>query len=67
MILVKSLMTQRDFIEWGWRIFFFVGFLVAIVGIFIRTRTADSFVFEQQKLHYSVLESPAKEVWRKCP
>ena len=66
-ILVKSLMTQQDFIDWGWRIFFFVGFLVAIVGIVIRTRTTDSFVFEQQKLHNAVLESPAREVWREMP
>ena len=48
-IFVKSLMTPEDFIAWGWRIFFFIGFLVAIVGLVIRTRTMDSFVFEQHK------------------
>ncbi len=48
-IFVKSLMTPEDFIAWGWRIFFVIGFLVAIVGLVIRTRTMDSFVFEQHK------------------
>jgi MFS family permease len=46
-ILVKSLMTLQDFVAWGRRIFFFVGFLVAIVGIVIRTCTKECFVFAQ--------------------
>lgn len=66
-ILVKSLMTPQAFVAWGWRIFFIVGFLVAIVGIVIRTRTEDSFVFEQQRLDNAVLESPATAVWREMP
>jgi MFS family permease len=66
-IFVKSLMTPEAFIAWGWRIFFFVGFLVAIVGILIRTRTEDSFVFEEHRAKSRVLESPAKEVWREMP
>src|SRR6202161_146001 len=48
-IFVKSLMTPADFTAWGWRILFVVGFLVAIVGLVIRTRTEESFVFEQHK------------------
>ena len=66
-IFVKSLMTPEDFIAWGWRIFFFVGFLVAIVGIVIRTRTMDSFVFEQHKAQGAILEHPASQVWREMP
>ncbi|MGB7034415.1 MAG: MFS transporter [Xanthobacteraceae bacterium] len=65
-ILVKSLMSPEDFIAWGWRIFFFIGFLVAIVGLIIRTRTMDSFVFEQHKAQM-VLKHPASQVWREMP
>ncbi|MFY9838392.1 MAG: MFS transporter, partial [Xanthobacteraceae bacterium] len=43
-IFVKSLMTAESFTNWGWRIFFIIGFLVAIVGLIIRTRTMESFV-----------------------
>lgn len=66
-IFVKSLMTPQDFVAWGWRIFFFVGFLVAIVGIVIRTRTEDSFVFERHKAQSAILEHPARQVWRDMP
>jgi MFS family permease len=34
-IFVKSLMSQEEFVAWGWRIFFFAGFVVAIAGIVI--------------------------------
>ena len=66
-IFVKSLMTPEDFVAWGWRIFFFVGFLVAIVGIIIRQSTEDSFVFEGHKARQAVLEQPARQVWRDMP
>src|SRR6185437_8417306 len=48
-IIVKLLMTPEAFTAWGWRIFFLIGFLVAIVGIVIRKKTEDSFVFEQHR------------------
>ena len=66
-IFVKSLMTPEDFTSWGWRIFFIVGFLVAIVGLIIRTRTMDSFVFEQHKAQTAILKYPASQVWREMP
>ncbi len=66
-IFVKSLMTPEHFTAWGWRIFFIVGFLVAIVGLVIRTRTMDSFVFEQHRAQTEVLKYPAAEVWRVMP
>src|ERR1700690_3629569 len=66
-ILVKLLMTPEHFVAWGWRILFVVGFLVAIVGLIIRTRTEDSFVFERHKAESKILEHPARQVWREMP
>jgi len=66
-ILVKSLMSPADFNAWGWRIFFIVGFLVAIVGLIIRTRTMDSFIFEQHKNQIAILQNPALQVWKEMP
>ena len=66
-ILVKSLMSQADFTDWGWRVLFVVGFLVAIVGLIIRMRTVDSFVFEQHRAKGAVLDHPANTVWREMP
>ena len=66
-ILVKSLTTPENFNDWGWRIFFVIGFLVAIVGLIIRTRTLDSFVFEQHKNQIAILQNPALQVWKEMP
>jgi MFS family permease len=66
-IIVKSLLTPEAYTAWGWRIFFVFGFLVAIVGILIRTRTPDSFVFERQRSQGAVLDHPAAQVWRDMP
>src|SRR5262249_39909176 len=66
-ILVKSLMTPESYAAWGWRIFFVVGFVVAIVGLVIRTRTEDSFVFEQHRAQSAILVQPARQVWRDMP
>jgi MFS family permease len=66
-LLTKSLMSPESFNAWGWRILFFIGFLVAIVGIFIRTRTEDSVVFERHKAQSDVLAQPAAQVWREMP
>jgi MFS family permease len=66
-IFVKSLMTPADFTAWGWRIFFVLGFLGAIVGLIIRTRTMDSFVFEQHKNQIAILQNPARQVWVDMP
>jgi MFS family permease len=66
-ILVKALMTPEEFNAWGWRIFFVLGFLGAIVGLIIRTRTMDSFVFEQHKNQIAILQNPALQVWKDMP
>jgi len=66
-ILVKALMTPAEFNAWGWRIFFVLGFLGAIVGLIIRTRTLDSFIFEQHKNQIAILQNPALQVWKEMP
>jgi len=66
-VFVKSTMTLENFTAWGWRILFVIGFLVAIVGLIIRTRTEDSFVFERHKKKRNILDHPARDVWREMP
>jgi MFS family permease len=66
-IFVRSLMTAEQYNAWGWRIFFFVGFLVAIVGLIIRMRTMDSFVFERHRAQAELLRYPSGQVWREMP
>jgi MFS family permease len=66
-IFVKSLMSEAAFTAWGWRIFFFIGCLVAIVGVIIRTRTEDSFLFDKLRNERHVLDFPAARVWKEMP
>jgi MFS family permease len=66
-IITKTMMTPEHFTAWGWRILFVIGFLVAIVGLIIRTRTEDSFVFTRHKAKSEILASPASQVWRDMP
>jgi len=60
-------MTPEHYNAWGWRIFFFVGFLVAVVGLIIRLRTMDSFVFERHRAQAELLRYPSAQVWREMP
>jgi MFS family permease len=66
-IVTKALMTPEAFVAWGWRLLFVIGFLVAIVGLIIRTRTVDSYLFEAHKTKGAVLDHPARDVWREMP
>ncbi len=66
-IIVRSSMSPADYLAWGWRVFFFIGFAVAIVGIVIRARSVDSFVFERFQKERHVLASPALQVWKEMP
>ncbi len=66
-IAVRASMAPAEFVAWGWRIFFFIGFAVAIVGIVIRARSVDSFVFEQFQSQRQVLSAPAAQVWKEMP
>ena len=66
-ILVKHAMSPQSFNAWGWRLFFYLGFLVAIVGILIRTQTMDSYIFERHKAQSAILEYPSWRVWREMP
>jgi MFS family permease len=60
---LRSQMSPADYASWGWRIFFFIGFLVAIVGIVIRKRTEESFVFTKYAAKTEKLDYPANRVW----
>ncbi len=66
-LAVRAMMTPEHFAAWGWRIFFIIGFLVAIVGVVIRRKTEESFVFERHRSATAVLAHPAWDVWREMP
>jgi MFS family permease len=66
-LLVHSLLSPQAYATWGWRLFFIVGFLVALVGIAIRSRTEDSALFEAYRAREGTLKLPASQVWKEMP
>lgn len=64
---IKASMSPEQFTDWGWRIFFYIGFAVAVVGVLIRNKTTDSFVFEKFKEQSVTYKNAAAQVWKEMP
>lgn len=45
--LMSAVTTERQFLEWGWRIPFLLSVVLIVVGVFVRTRVAESPAFEE--------------------
>ena len=51
----------------GWRILFYIGFIVAIVGVVIRLTLDDSKLFEDFKRERKIIKHPSLRVWAELP
>jgi MFS family permease len=60
-------MPRADFLSFGWRIAFYVGFIVAIIGAIIRYKLLESPLFQKALERREILKLPAvtvlKEKW----
>jgi MHS family proline/betaine transporter-like MFS transporter len=66
--LVASLcslsLSQEDFIAWGWRVPFYLGLFVGLIGLYIRRQLHESAEYQQlQKEMHSHPVSPLREVF----
>jgi metabolite-proton symporter len=43
---VSTSMTEAQFLDWGWRIPFLVSLLLVVIGIYVRSKVAESPVFK---------------------
>jgi len=57
------LLHNRNFQEWGWRIAFLFGALLAPVGYYLRTRVAETPVFVQAEARKAVASSPLRVIF----
>jgi MHS family proline/betaine transporter-like MFS transporter len=55
--------TTEVFQEWGWRIAFLFGALLAPVGYYLRTRVAETPVFQQAEARKKVASSPLRVIF----
>ncbi len=61
--LVASHLTHEALHQWGWRVPFLLGSLIALVGWYLRTRIPESPAFEQVRQAGALSAAPIREVF----
>jgi len=59
--LLFSLLPEQEMLTWGWRVPFVLGFILVILGLYIRLTVFESPIFEKQK---NVAKLPIVELFR---
>lgn len=67
LLALRQGMGEDAFISWGWRIPFFVGFLMALVGYLIRRTIDETPVFREAQAQAATVRMPLFEVFRTQP
>lgn len=60
-LLLTNVLTPEAYQSWGWRIPFLFGGVFSLVGLYIRSRIAESPVFESARAEQGVSRSPLRE------
>lgn len=63
--LLSASLARPAFMDWGWRVPFVIGALIAVVGLVIRYRLEDAPVFKQLKDSGGLEKTPANQVLKK--
>ena len=63
--LLKSTLSDEAFLDWGWRVPFYLSGLLIAVGLAIRIRIMETPLFTKLKEKNEVAEAPVVEVLRK--
>lgn len=67
LISLQGLVGEQAFIDWAWRIPFFIGFIMAILGYIIRRTIDETPVFKQAREDNQVVKTPLFTVFRQYP
>ncbi len=59
--LLTSMLSKETMIAWGWRLPFILGFILAPVGLYVRSRVSESPAFERTKQQQGVARNPFKD------
>ena len=62
--LVASSLTEEALHQWGWRVPFVVGGLIAVAGWYVRTGVPESPAFESIRLAGGLSATPIRDVFR---
>ena len=59
---IKAILSEEDFLDYGWRIPFIFGIFIMYVGFYIKKYTEETPVFEDIKKNHEIEKSPILEV-----
>ena len=62
--LIASSLTEEALHQWGWRIPFVMGGLIAVAGWYVRTSVPESPAFESSRLAGTLSATPIRDVFR---
>jgi len=62
--LFERLLSEEDFLDWGWRVPFYLSALLVVVGLLIRARIAETPLFRQLQQDDRLARAPVSEVVR---
>ncbi|MDB5451848.1 MAG: transporter [Caulobacteraceae bacterium] len=65
--LMASLQSEADFLAWGWRVPFLLSAVLIAVGVWVRTRVAESPAFEEIQREARTHSAPIIETVRNYP
>jgi MFS family permease len=67
--VLAVIVSPAAFIDWGWRIAFYLGALLVAIGLVIRVKIMESPMFQQLRARRAILKDPIiqviKKEWRK--
>ena len=59
--LLNALLDKEAMIAWGWRVPFVLGFLLAPIGFYLRSRVAESPAFDRAVAQHKTASSPVRD------
>lgn len=62
--LLTSLLPHEALISWGWRIAFILGLLIGIIGLYLRSRVAETPYFTRLEHGQDILRAPLLHLFR---
>ncbi|MHA7142133.1 MULTISPECIES: MFS transporter [unclassified Arthrobacter] len=64
LLLLRTVLTEDEFLAWGWRIPFLLSVVLIVVGYLIRRSVAESPVFKEMAQRKAESKAPLRELFR---
>ena len=66
MTFLSYVLSERDFVSWGWRLAFMLSIALLAVGLFIRLRVLETLEFAKVRAHEEVSRSTGPQAAMFC-